>query len=112
MNANNMSEIARKGSVRWSGIGQTPEENHARILVVDDNDALRYSLVRALREAGYEVREARTGSEALALAAESPDLITLDINLPDIDGYQVCRAVEKRFRYFPHPHTAYFGNLH
>jgi len=94
VNANNMSEIARKGSVRWSGFGQSPEDNHARILVVDDNDALRYSLARALREAGYEVLEARTGTEALALAGESPDLITLDVNLPDIDGFQVCRRLK------------------
>ena len=64
------------------------------ILVVDDNDALRYSLVRSLREAGYRVIEAKTGTEALELAGASPDLITLDINLPDIDGFQVCRKLK------------------
>lgn len=64
------------------------------ILVVDDNDALRYSIRRALQEAGYVVVEARTGGEALTLAANQPGLITLDINLPDIDGFQVCRRLK------------------
>jgi signal transduction histidine kinase len=70
------------------------DANHTTILVVDDNDALRYSIGRALQEAGYKVVEARTGSEALARAAELPGLITLDINLPDIDGFQVCRQLK------------------
>ncbi len=72
-----------------------PDATTSRILVVDDNDALRYSIRRALQEAGYEVLEARTGAEALVRAAESPDLITLDINLPDIDGFQVCRRLKE-----------------
>ncbi|GAC1434219.1 MAG: hypothetical protein NVS1B11_17790 [Terriglobales bacterium] len=65
-----------------------------RILTVDDNDALRYSVARSLRDAGYEVIEARTGGEALALASQLPDLITLDVNLPDISGFQVCRQIK------------------
>ncbi len=65
-----------------------------RILTVDDNEALRYSLVRSLRDAGFQVIEARTGKEALAMAAELPDLITLDVNLPDISGFQVCRQLK------------------
>jgi signal transduction histidine kinase len=64
------------------------------ILVVDDNDALRYSIKRALLEAGYQVVEARTGAEAIARAEDQPDLITLDINLPDIDGFQVCKQLK------------------
>lgn len=68
--------------------------NAVTILVVDDNDALRYSIRRALQEAGYNVVEARTGAEALVRAAELPGLITLDINLPDIDGFQVCRRLK------------------
>ena len=64
------------------------------ILVVDDNEALRYSIARALREAGYKVIEAKTGAEAIVRAADNPGLITLDINLPDIDGFQVCRQLK------------------
>jgi signal transduction histidine kinase len=66
------------------------------ILVVDDNDALRYSIRRALQEAGYSIVEARTGAEAIQRAAEQPGLITLDINLPDIDGFQVCRRLKSQ----------------
>ncbi len=58
--------------------------------MVDDNDSLRYTVSRSLREAGYEVLEACSGTEALARASEMPDLITLDVNLPDISGIEVC----------------------
>jgi DNA-binding response OmpR family regulator len=64
------------------------------ILTVDDNEALRYSLVRTLRDAGYQVLEAKTGVEALELASKLPDLITLDVNLPDIDGFKVCQSIK------------------
>jgi signal transduction histidine kinase len=64
------------------------------VLTVDDNDAIRYSLTRYLREAGYQVIEARTGAEALELAHRDPTLITLDINLPDMDGFEVCRRLK------------------
>jgi signal transduction histidine kinase len=64
------------------------------ILSVDDNDAIRYSVTRYLREGGYKVIEARNGTEALDLAQQNPDLITLDINLPDINGYEICRRLK------------------
>ncbi len=76
------------------------------ILTVDDNDALRYSLSRTLRSGGYNVTEARNGSEALRLADELPDLITLDLNLPDIDGFEVCRRLKSN------PQTAHIPILH
>ena len=76
------------------------------ILVVDDNEALRYSLVRSLRDAGYQVLEARTGAEALKLSAEKPDLITLDVNLPDIHGFDVCKQIKAN------PATAHIPILH
>jgi len=65
------------------------------ILSVDDNDAIRYSFTRYLREGGYQVIEGRTGEEALQLARRDPALITLDINLPDIDGYEICRRLKE-----------------
>jgi signal transduction histidine kinase len=68
--------------------------NDSTVLVVDDNDAVRYAVVRFLREGGYNVLEARTGHEALVLAAQDPDLITLDINLPDMNGFEVCRRLK------------------
>lgn len=64
-----------------------------RLLVVDDHEASRYATVRVLRAAGYEVEEAATGRAALALIASGVDLVVLDINLPDIDGFEVCREL-------------------
>lgn len=63
------------------------------VLVVDDNAAGRYAVSRMLRRVGYEVREAGTGTEALALAAERPRLVLLDVHLPDLDGLEVCRRL-------------------
>jgi signal transduction histidine kinase len=79
---------------------------NATILTVDDNDALRYTLSRALRSGGYKVTEARSGAEALQLADQMPDLITLDLNLPDIDGFEVCRRLKSN------PQTAHIPILH
>ncbi|HSS97752.1 MAG TPA: response regulator [Terriglobales bacterium] len=69
-------------------------QTRTTILTVDDNEAIRYSLVRTLRDAGYQVLEAKTGAEALELASNLPDLITLDVNLPDIDGFKVCQSIK------------------
>jgi PAS domain S-box-containing protein len=71
-----------------------PEEVPARILVVDDREENRYITSRILQNAGYKVMEARSGQEALAKAAELPDLILLDIRLPDITGYEVCKRIK------------------
>ena len=72
-----------------------PEIPPPTVLTVDDNDAVRYSLTRYLREGGYNVIEARTGTEALNLARHGPALITLDINLPDLNGFEVCRRLKE-----------------
>jgi PAS domain S-box-containing protein len=68
----------------------------ATILVVDDNPATLYSTGRFLRAAGFNVREATTGQEALDLAQEGPHAIVLDVNLPDLDGFEVCRILRNR----------------
>lgn len=65
-----------------------------QILVVDDDEVKRYTVVRILKLAGFEVTEASTGEETLRRAAEQPALIVLDVKLPDIDGYEVCRRLK------------------
>ncbi|HTV00448.1 MAG TPA: response regulator, partial [Luteitalea sp.] len=63
------------------------------ILVVDDNVATRYSTSRVLRAAGFEVIEAANGLDALTAAGHRPDLVILDVDLPDLDGFAVCRQL-------------------
>ncbi len=67
-----------------------------RILVVDDNEAARYALAQLFKREGYAVSEAGTGEEALAQVAGSqrPDLVVLDVVLPDISGIEVCRRIK------------------
>jgi two-component system response regulator MprA len=65
-----------------------------RILVVDDERAVRESLRRALELEGYEIELAGDGEDALArLGASSPDAVVLDILMPGIDGLEVCRRI-------------------
>jgi PAS domain S-box-containing protein len=70
----------------------TKKSGPIRILVVDDNPAALYATSRVLRSAGYEVLEASTGAAGLD-AAPKADLVVLDINLPDMDGFEVCRRI-------------------
>lgn len=69
---------------------------HARITIlnVDDNDANRYAISKVLQRAGFNVLEAKTGREALDVAGSCPALIILDINLPDMLGFEVCRQLK------------------
>ncbi|MFZ0817782.1 MAG: response regulator [Candidatus Sulfotelmatobacter sp.] len=64
------------------------------ILHVDDTEAQRYAVSRVLRHAGFEVLEARTGRQALEIVERLPDLVILDVNLPDISGFAVCKQIK------------------
>jgi two-component system response regulator MprA len=65
-----------------------------RILVVDDEPAVRTALERALRLEGYEVELAADGAEALQrLALNAPDAVVLDVLMPNVDGLEVCRRL-------------------
>jgi CheY-like chemotaxis protein len=69
------------------------------VLTVDDNDIHRYALAKILTLAGYDVISAQTGKQALALAAErGPNAVLLDINLPDVNGYEVCFRIRNDLR--------------
>ena len=64
------------------------------LLFIEDDDAIRVALKLALEDEGYEVREASDGTIGLAAFAESePDLVLLDLRLPDISGFDVCRSL-------------------
>lgn len=68
------------------------------MLVVDDDADLRQLVRRLLRPVGYDVREASTANEALeAVAQHRPALVLLDVRLPDISGYEVCRRLRDEF---------------
>lgn len=66
----------------------------AKILHIDDSEANRYAVKHILENAGYEVIETSSGEEGLRLVESLPDLIVLDIRLPDTNGFDVCRRVK------------------
>src|SRR6201986_2540354 len=73
-----------------------------RLLVVDDDRALRDVLRRSLSLSGYEVRLAGSGSDALSeVASAVPDAMVLDVGLPDIDGLEVCRLLRRERNRLP-----------
>lgn len=64
------------------------------LLFIEDDDAIRLALSLALEDEGYVVRQAANGREGLAALAESePDLVLVDLRLPDVSGFEVCRSI-------------------
>lgn len=72
----------------------TDQRPLATILNVDDNEIHRYAVSQLLSHQGFAVKEATSGAEALELARNTPDAILLDINMPDMDGFEVCRKLK------------------
>jgi DNA-binding response OmpR family regulator len=90
---------ARTARSRWdrpSGcptVGFVPGE---RILIVEDDERIGATLLRALEGSGYDARWEQSGRGALSAAAEQrPDLVLLDLGLPDMDGLDVCREIHR-----------------
>ncbi|HKA10945.1 MAG TPA: response regulator transcription factor [Candidatus Dormibacteraeota bacterium] len=76
---------------------ETAVQQPVKVLVVDDELLIRQFLTTGLRYEGYEVQEAKDGSEALTLAARfQPDIVILDLVMPGTDGYEVCRRLRGR----------------
>lgn len=78
----------------------TPATNpHQRsgqsVLVVDDNPAAKYAMARTLRSLGFTTVEAAGGAEALELS-EFVSAVVIDVNLPDVNGFEVCRMLRAR----------------
>jgi two-component system OmpR family response regulator len=68
----------------------------ARLLVVDDEDSLVDLVSTALRFAGYQVSTEQNGFDALrSIKSSPPDLVVLDVNMPDLDGFEVCRRIRR-----------------
>ena len=76
------------------------ERRELTVVVVDDTLANRWVLARILQEAGYDVTEGETAADAERLASDRPDLIVLDVRLPDGSGFDVARRLKAN------PHTA------
>lgn len=70
------------------------EPTPATILIIDDLEANRYAMTRVLERAGMRVLQAETGRAGLELARRQPDLVLLDVRLPDLDGFEVCRRLK------------------
>jgi len=82
------------------------DRSQHELLIVDDDPASRYATVRLLRSAGFRTREAATGKEGLDAADATISAIVLDVHLPDIDGFELCRILHSR------PATARLPVLH
>lgn len=83
--------------IRQSADGDKAPVRHAvamKILLVEDEDAIAEPLTVGLRREGFTVERAATG--AAALEADAADLVLLDLRLPDVDGFDVCRALRAR----------------
>src|ERR687885_1325303 len=69
----------------------------AKILVVDDDPAIRNLILRFLSKKNYQMQSAQDGKTALALFEQfNPDLVILDVNLPDVIGFNLCQEMQSR----------------
>jgi CheY-like chemotaxis protein len=81
----------------------TPNENSKhKVLVVDDDAAVRESLTMLLTAEGYEVSSAENGFDALLqLKTSTPDVITSDLNMPQMSGFEFLSVARRRFPHMP-----------
>ncbi|MEO6624912.1 MAG: response regulator [Burkholderiaceae bacterium] len=87
-------------------INTTIERGKHVVLVVDDDPTTLYTTSRVLRSAGFQTLEAATGTEALAHAGSGVSAVVLDVQLPDINGFEICRRLRAR------PETAMLPVMH
>jgi two-component system response regulator MprA len=79
-----------------TGLSARARQASGRVLVVDDDRSLRHAIVRALELEGYDVSGAEDGAQALAFFNEDatiPDVVVLDVLMPNMDGFTTCRAI-------------------
>jgi two-component system NtrC family response regulator len=89
-----------------------PQPRKPRILIVDDEKNMRWVLSKALRASGYDVLEAASGAQALALADKNPfDLVLLDYKMPEMDGLTVLRKLKSMKAHVPVIMLTAHGNI-
>lgn len=86
--------LAKRGMM---GRMSTPKH----ILVVDDDEAITRGLTSLFKQAGYTVQQATSGPQVLESLSPQPDLVVLDLILPGMDGYEVCRRLRQQPVYIP-----------
>jgi CheY-like chemotaxis protein len=93
----NSNSVAKDAPHESRGISQEKHQPK-RALIADDNVALRLSLSAILQDMGFEVKQAATGYEALAVAQEwFPSFVFIDVNMPSMNGFEVATALRSRF---------------
>ena len=90
---NDLDTISTISESRKSTLGSTPSKC---ILLIDDANIMRQKIALALREAGFEVLEAENGATGISLAyQQTPDLILLDIKMPEVNGFEVQKTIRE-----------------
>lgn len=94
-----MTDGATRSPLAKAGVAEMPEETRAkmRIMLVDDEPRMHTLVARIAKDAGYDFVGAEDGARALDVyEREKPDLVILDVMMPGLDGFQVCRRLRER----------------
>ncbi len=73
-----------------------PGDTRRRVLLIEDDGDIAEAITYQLEKVGLQVKVARTGEEGLELARKGADLVLLDLNLPGMDGLEVCRMIRRQ----------------
>lgn len=93
--APSLTEIVTRSFTRRPPPHDGEAKNRGYVLVVDDQDDNRALIIRYLTHAGYDVRQATNGAEALAaIAFEKPDMILMDVIMPGMNGFEICQKLK------------------
>ena len=95
--------VERTGRERPATARETPPagpgpsaDTRRRVLLIEDDDDIAEAIAYQMEKAGLQVRTARTGEEGLEAARRGVDLVLLDLNLPGMDGLEVCRMIRRQ----------------